>query len=390
MRLVITSEERFGRTPDGAVWTSAQGHCGFWQRYLAVFDEVAVVARVRSDAVAKLGEVRADGEGVSFIAVPYYHGPRQYARQFLGVRNAVRSAARPGDAVILRVAGQIANVMAPALDAKRLPYGVEVISDPYDMFAPGAVRHPLRAWFRWSYTRAQRQQVARAVAASYVTERALQERYPARPGASTTHASSVELPDAAFRASPAVRERATTLVTVGSFAHMYKGMDVLVQALRRLHDQGVSLRLAVIGDGRHRPGVEAMAAELGVGEAVDFLGQLGSSIAVREQVDRADVFVLASRTEGLPRAIIEAMARGLPCVGTRVGGIPELLPDEDLVAPGDPDALARRIAELVGSSAARRDAGSRNLAKAREYHEDVLNARRYRFWSEIRELTRTC
>ena len=78
-----------------------------------------------------------------------------------------------------------------------------------------------------------------------------------------------------------------------------------------------------------------------------FLGQLPAGEMVRAQLDKADLFILPSKTEGLPRALVEAMARALPCIGTTVGGIPELLPSEDLVPPGDVKALAETIEDVL-------------------------------------------
>src|SRR5690606_12476224 len=106
------------------------------------------------------------------------------------------------------------------------------------------------------------------------------------------------------------------------------------------------IRLRVVGDGRYREILENLARQLGVWDNVAFVGRLPAA-EVRRELDNADLFVLASRTEGLPRAMIEAMARGLPCLGTRVGGIPELLPDDCLVPPDSPDELAGRIACIV-------------------------------------------
>jgi len=99
------------------------------------------------------------------------------------------------------------------------------------------------------------------------------------------------------------------------------------------------------------------------------------------------LFVMPSRTEGLPRAMIEAMTRALPCIGTRVGGIPELLADEDLVNPGDVDGLAAKIKE-VGTSPERLTAMSeRNLRRAQEYRPEVLTRRRQEFYSFLRRST---
>ena len=79
MDVIISLEQRFHRTPDGAVWTDAAFDNHFWNRYLEVFDSVRVTARVEDVESVPGTFVRADGEQVSFIAVPYYVGPIQYA-----------------------------------------------------------------------------------------------------------------------------------------------------------------------------------------------------------------------------------------------------------------------------------------------------------------------
>ena len=75
MNVVVTVEQRFDSTPDGKVWTQTSFPYSFWTRYLEVFEGVRVVARVRAVPSVPSDWKRADGEGVSFIAVPYYIGP---------------------------------------------------------------------------------------------------------------------------------------------------------------------------------------------------------------------------------------------------------------------------------------------------------------------------
>jgi glycosyltransferase involved in cell wall biosynthesis len=83
------------------------------------------------------------------------------------------------------------------------------------------------------------------------------------------------------------------------------------------------------------------------------------------------------------------MARGLPCIGTTVGGIPELLPPEDLVPPNDPYALAAKIKEVLRSPERMARMSMRNLQKAQEYREEVLQARRRAFYQAVKEITRS-
>jgi len=85
--------------------------------------------------------------------------------------------------------------------------------------------------------------------------------------------------------------------------------------------------------------------------------------------------------------MIEAMARGLPCLGSQVGGIPELLPPENLVPPGDAGALARKIAEVVADSGRLARMSARNLDDATGYREEALTGRRRSFYRHVRELT---
>src|SRR6266536_1345545 len=98
LTVVITSEERFDRTPDGAIW-GISGY-KFWSRYLDAFQLVRVVARVRDVAAADGRSARIDGPGVAIAPVPYYVGPREYLRVAPKVTRAVVGAFRPGDAVI--------------------------------------------------------------------------------------------------------------------------------------------------------------------------------------------------------------------------------------------------------------------------------------------------
>jgi glycosyltransferase involved in cell wall biosynthesis len=390
MNLVVTLDCRFDRTPDGLVWTQVQFAHSFWRPYLTVFEHVRVVARVREVPSVPPDWKRADGERVSFAALPHYIGPWQYLLQAQRVRRAAINAVDANDAVILRVSSQIAACVELLLRRTAHPYGVEVVCDPYEIFAPGSVRHPLRPFFRWWFPRQLRRQCARACAAAYVTKHFLQRRYPPALGAFSTSYSDVELPDSAFVSAPRLPRqgvRTFAIVTVGSLAQIYKAVDVLIDAVAACVREGLELKLVIVGDGKHRAELEAQAAKLGLGERVCFRGQLTTGDAVYAQLDQADLFVLPSKTEGLPRAIIEAMVRGLPCIGSTVGGIPELLPPEDMVPPGDVAALARKIREVLTDPERMGRMSTCNLGKAKEFREQILFERRTVFYRYVRERT---
>jgi glycosyltransferase involved in cell wall biosynthesis len=85
--------------------------------------------------------------------------------------------------------------------------------------------------------------------------------------------------------------------------------------------------------------------------------------------------------------MIEAMARGLPCIGSTVGGIPELLTPEEMVQPNDAQALADKIQQVVTNPTRMSEMSARNLKKASEYHESLLRKRRNEFYQYVKDKT---
>src|SRR3954452_15439236 len=180
MQVLVSSEHRFDRTPDGAVWTTTVNAYSFWTRYLDIFDDVRVVGRVRNIAARDPAWIRADGPHVRFDAVPHFIGPLEYVRAYGSVRRALAaSTSRPG-AVIMRVPSPLSNTITGLLQKQGRPFALEVVGDPYDVFAPGAVNHPLRPIFRSWFSAKLREQCLRANGVAYVTASALQRRYPSR------------------------------------------------------------------------------------------------------------------------------------------------------------------------------------------------------------------
>jgi glycosyltransferase involved in cell wall biosynthesis len=153
-----------------------------------------------------------------------------------------------------------------------------------------------------------------------------------------------------------------------------KGLDVLLRATPNVP----GARFVLIGDGPERVALEALAAELGVSERVEFAGW---SEDARAELGRFDVFVLPSRYEGLPLAIVDAMLAGLPIVTTRVGSIPEAIEDERsglLVPADDPVALAGALTRVAGDPSLRERLGSAARERAVERFTADAMARRYR------------
>lgn len=153
----------------------------------------------------------------------------------------------------------------------------------------------------------------------------------------------------------------------------YKGHAVLLEAVALLRARGIALRVVVVGDGPLRGDLEARIARLGLGDAVTLRGALphqeipavlaGATAVVLPSVTQSD-----GQMEGIPVALMEAMAAGIPVISTRLSGIPELVRDGEgglLVPERDPAALAAAMARLAADPAlaARLAAGARRIVE---------------------------
>ncbi|MEV4330803.1 glycosyltransferase [Streptomyces sp. NPDC049597] len=128
------------------------------------------------------------------------------------------------------------------------------------------------------------------------------------------------------------------LLTVGRL-HPSKGLDLLLPAMAELVRTLPSARLRIVGDGPLRAQLNAQAAQLGLTGHVDFLGARGVD-DIRAELARADLFVISSRDEGLPRTLLEATAAAVPVVATTVGGIPAAAACWESVTLVAPDAAS--------------------------------------------------
>jgi glycosyltransferase involved in cell wall biosynthesis len=175
---------------------------------------------------------------------------------------------------------------------------------------------------------------------------------------------------AEVRAELGVPDGSLLALTVANL-RTQKGYDVLLAAARKVVDSGAAVRFAAVGRGPQGGEIDARYRELGLGPDFSFLGPRGDVLRL---MAGADVFVLASRYEGLPVAIMEATTMGLPIVTTAVGEIPSFLTDGDdalLVPAGDVGALSDALLRLA------HDEGLRcRLGQAAQSHASVFDIRR--------------
>lgn len=175
---------------------------------------------------------------------------------------------------------------------------------------------------------------------------------------------------AGFRDRIGVPKDAFLFVSIGRLVPV-KGFDLLLEAFVAFDDgPSAQARLAIVGDGPERGALEALADRLGQKARVIFTGWMPD---VREALWAADAFVLAGRNEGMGRAFVEAMAAGVPVIGTDVGGVATVIRHETnglLVPAGDRDALVAAMRRMKEDSAWRSKAARNAPASVFPYYDE--------------------
>ncbi|MDQ3255486.1 MAG: glycosyltransferase family 4 protein [Acidobacteriota bacterium] len=169
-----------------------------------------------------------------------------------------------------------------------------------------------------------------------------------------------------FRESPETFE----IICVGRLAPV-KAQHVLIAAVGRLVREGRQVRLRLVGDGPDRAALERHVESRRLAGSVVFEGWLNQD-RVRELYRQTDIFALASFAEGVPVVLMEAMAMEIPCVATRITGVPELIRDGVdgcLVTPAYEDELAQAIAKLMDDPALRRRLGAAGRRRVLEKYD---------------------
>lgn len=394
--LLLTVDHQFARTPDGKVWVKTIYGYDFWKRYLNVFDKVRIAARVRD--VDKIEEkmLLASGDNVEFFQLPQYRGAKEYVLRYGSIRKAVHGVADGCDCAIFRIPSPISDLVKKEVVKKGLPWAAEIVNDPWDNFAPNAFKSVFRPVYRFRFTHQVKNYALKANGASYVTEFALQKRYPSYArvhGESREHFesyySSILLKQAYFwddREFDPNKEEFTIVHVSSCVTDFSKGHDVVIKVVKELRDRGMRVKAKLVGDGPKRADFEAMVRELGIGDAVTFTGLLPSATEVRKELLESDILIFPTVGEGLPRTVIEAMAVGLPCLSTAVNGIPELLEEAYLIGQQDVCSFADMAQKILGSEELYNKISKRNVEKAREYEDSALTARRNVFYGKLLDL----
>lgn len=391
MKLLLSGDE-YCYLYDGHYYVSDTGQTHL-NRYLKVFDEIVVAFRTKiaSSRDELVRQNLVNSNRVQFINVPFFQGPKQFLPKYFAVKHAISKGIGGCDIAILRIPSTTAFVALQVIKKRKLPYATEVVFDCYDALqtATGISNH-----FIWKYLHSlQVKACNNAIGVSCVTEKYLQQRYfPKHAKAITSHYSSVELTEDFFlhpRKYPDKSVFRLVHVTNQVQFNGRKGHNELIEVVSRLNSSGKCAEIVFIGEDYFN-GIEKLksfATNMGVADDVTFTGYLNKQ-ELRNELMKADIAILPTRAEGLPRVVIEVMALGLPCITSPVSGNPELINEQFLIGYDDVKGMAEACMRLIVDKSLYERESFENFEKSQQYSAAVLNPRRTMFYKDLINLVK--
>jgi len=358
------------------------------ERYTNVFDEVVVVSRQKEITQYDDKLTLASTKNIRFVKIPNFKTIKSILR-IVEAKKLIDQEIKNCDCLIARLPSSISTMAVKSAKKNNKPYLIEAVACPWALW-----NHSLLGKIVAPFSYLQMKYILlNSKYTIYVTNEFLQRRYPTR--GKSVNCSDVSLKEFNDKVIEARLKKIDNIqkdskIIIGTTAAVnvrYKGQQYVIKALGKLKKQGLSnFEYQLVGGG-DTAYLKSIAKKNNVADQVKFLGSMPHN-KVFEWLDEIDIYVQPSRQEGLPRALIEAMSRGLPAFGARTAGIPELLESQYTFSN-----TAKNINEIClilkrFDKRSMAEQAMRNYQESKKYDKDIIEKRRQEFMLEFKEYSK--
>lgn len=386
--LFVHDAEKLKEDKEGDFYTDGAYNIDTWDRYLSLASELSVIFRkdnITYDVKYAKEQFNPVRPNIRFVTII---DRRASLLQYINFNNKktnneiIKREVLNCDGLIARLpcdAGYVALKYAKKFNK---PYLIEVVGCPWDSLWNHSYKGKFLAFPSYLV---MKKSVKDASYVLYVTNEFLQRRYPCK--GKSIGCSDVSLPyiDESVlerrlnKINQMSEDKPIVIGTTAAIDVKYKGQEYVIKAISKLNREGYNFEYHLVGGGDDSY-LKSVAQKYDVCDKVKIVGSLPHE-KVFEYLDKIDIYIQPSMTEGMPRALIEAMSRGCPVIGSNVGGIPELLNDKFIFKK----ASVNEICELLKSvdKNAMIEEAKRSFEKAKEYDKELLDKRRTDFYEDF-------
>lgn len=389
MKLTIVTDHKFYLF-NGEIYDNYVFDYDFFQTYLSVFEQVEVVARIVNVADLSPNFKKTSGKNLSFVKISPVSGIKWllFSSFYISEKKEEIFAT---DCFCFRIPSQTSWYINKINKKYKKPFLVECIGDPQDSMMPSKSNFFSNFFYKklgLILSDRMRKIVRNAEMGSYVSFNHLQTKYPLSIGSFSESISSIRLDKKYILENQKIGSKdQNRIVQVGTFIPLKNHLD-LIFAIKSLKDVNIIYHVDFIGDGLLREKCEQKIQELGLTDQFKFHGQVTGFENIVAILDANDVFIIPSSNEGMPRSLIEAMARQLVCFGSNVGGIAELLDKQFTFQAGDIMSIVTLLEEYHHNKNHHKYSNSvlLNLEKTKTFTSEILQKKRISLLSKFKKI----
>ena len=381
---MLTDNFHILKSSDGRFFSPAVVDVVFFRRYINIFGEIWILAKVRKFKAKEpnySNYIELNCEKLNIIELPWYEGLLGLFFKMSSITLILSKYRKKFDGYILRVAQLESYLAYCILGISKAPYLVEVVNDPAQLINNKLLNILNLTTFKSI--------LSNAIGISYVTKEYLQRKYSPSLNLNIkkkiveTYYSSVEIADRDVlnpRKLDSNLDKMNIIHVSNTMKDNVKGHITTIKVVKMLVENGFNVRCTFIGDGVSINEYKALVIELGLRDFVSFVGRITDRSRIFKFIDESDLFLYPTSSDGLPRVLIEAMARGIPVISSPISGVPELLDTEFLVEPEDVEGYYNKIRTLFTDYNLINSMSVSNIKKAKEFSSIILSKRRTLFF----------
>lgn len=389
--LFIQGGSRLKQDTEGNWYTDPNFNDDVWKRYVDLADSLTILLRrerkiyTKEYALQKFNKVLDDSRIRIVPLVDFTESKLSMLNPFVykEIKRVIFAEVQKADKCFIRSGSHYTRVAYDACIKYHKPYLFEATGFAYESFS----HHSFIGRIIANKVENDYRLMARdAVQATYVTSEALQKRYPCASGkmigVSNVQLSALDDSILTKRLKKIQNGQSSDTIVLGTAAFLdvkWKGQYLVIKALAELKRQGyTNFRYELLGLGTGQELIK-LAESLGVKDEVKVIGAVPHS-KVFEWLDSLDIYIQPSFQEGLCRAIIEAMSRGLPVVCSNTGGNYELIDNDYIFDCGDYNKMSSLLIDIQDHLS---EQSKKNFEESKKYEKSMLDSRRKAFFREF-------
>lgn len=351
-------------------------------RYLFFGNKVSFLMRhqvIKDNDTSRYSKIT--NKAFNFIDLPNFKSIKTYNKKSQSIK-IIKKAVDAHDVIILRLPSAAGTIAFKYAKTKNKPILIEMVACVYDALWNYDWRGKLIAKYKMKKYQSILKSATHVI---YVTDIFLQSRYPTNGKSIGCSDVILKNPDETIleKRLDKINNLSNEIIlgTISAVDVIYKGQAEVIGAIAVKNNKQNAFKYKIVGQGNPTR-LTNLINKLQVNDDVDILGSL-SHDKVFNFIDEIDLYIQPSKTEGMPRAVIEAMSRACPVVGSNVGGIPELINKESLFEVGSIDGICA-ILEKIDKETLKKWA-IENFENVKKFRKETLDQYRLTFYNQFKK-----